>query len=115
MVSKKLYTPRMDKITQAATGEVLDRIQWLYDNEETDYLSDLLHEVADSHVPVYTNDIIELAKEDFELVLAVSELCQSDATPLQQITCNIYDHINDFLHCWADEQKLEADFSEVLN
>lgn len=109
---------KMNKITANATGEILDRIRYLIRNKESDYLSDIISEVTDSSVPVYTYELLNLACENIDLAARVPELgpaFDGEPTPTNIIAANVYEYISDFLNNWAHEQNLIETFQEELN
>ena len=64
-------------------------------NESGQVDSDDLHEIADSMIPVYTSDILELACDNLRLACEVSDDYCSDWSipPTQLIAYNIYDYL----------------------
>lgn len=50
-----------------------DAIKYLNDRleekEKYDYVGDIIHEVADSYVPIYTHDLIKIASSSIDLVV----------------------------------------------
>lgn len=66
---------------------------------------DLVYEYVDSAMPVYTSEILDLAREDTCLVTEDPELGYE--TPLQGISWNIYERINHALHVYVDELELQ--------
>ncbi len=66
----------------------------------TDDIDDVVHEIADGMVPVYTYDIMHCATTDNALATDVPELgpCFDGApTPVNIIAANIYERILDAL------------------
>ena len=80
-----------------------------YDLESND-LSDIIHEIADSTVPVYTSDLLDCASRDNALAVDVPELgpvFDGSPNPVNIIAANIYERILDALWDYANEKGLE--------
>ena len=70
-----------------------------------DYDDDTLHEIADSSVPVYNQDILEAALDDMDLALTEPEIgpaFDGSSTAINIIAANIYEAILEFLTENAD-------------
>lgn len=69
--------------------------------------SDDLHEIADSMIPVYTSDLLALARDNYWLITTVSENICSDQpmTPDQLIAYNIYDALIEHMNERLEENK----------
>ena len=61
----------MYKLEQDAIEELYDRLKELEEGEE---LSDLIHEVADSWVPIYTFDLLSVASSCIYLAVEEPEI-----------------------------------------
>ena len=79
--------------------------------------SDVIHEVADGHVPVYTYDILALAAEDNGLATAEPELgpaFDGTPTPVNIIAANIYEAITtDLWEYWPELSEGTEDDDEA--
>ena len=66
--------------------------EWDTDDDEA---YDIISEIADRRVPVYTSEILEVAMSDLWLVCGSPEIYNSNCkfTPLELITSNIYEHL----------------------
>jgi hypothetical protein len=83
--------------------------------DESFEVSDEVYQIADSSVPVYTWDILQLAADNLDLALNEPELgpaFDGSPTPTNIIAANIYEAVvNDLYEYWNDE--LEAEFNEL--
>ncbi len=73
--------------------EVRDEAQNLLDSR---YPEDMIHEWADSHVPVYTTDLMELAASDIALATDEPEVgpgFDGSPTPVNIIVANVYERL----------------------
>jgi len=78
------------------------------------YPSDLVHEIADSLVPVYYSDLLEIAQRDIWLATTEPELgpaFDGEATPTNIIAANIYEYLSNELSVYLNELQ-EADDEE---
>ena len=71
------------------------------------YPEDILHETADSHIPVYTSDLLEVALDDLTLAAREPEILAFDgqATAVNAIAGNLYDDLLELGYQWLEEQK----------
>lgn len=73
--------------------EVRDEAQNLFDNV---YPDDMLHEMADSQVPIYTSDLMDLAASDIDLATTTPEAgpgFDGTPTPTNIIAANVYERL----------------------
>ena len=87
-----------------------------YDPNDVTEPSDVIHEIADSSVPIYTSDLLELASQSNELALAVPELdpaFDGEPTLVNIIAANVFEAIEAGL--WEEwrEIKEERENNEV--
>lgn len=95
-------------IEQSATEDLRDR--WVnYRDEFTDgEPHDVIHEIADGHVPVYHSDLLTLAAQDNSLATDEPELgpaFDGTATPVNIIAANVYEAITAAL--WEAWREIE--------
>lgn len=83
----------------------LDELEERLSDPWDEYCSDIIHELADSWVPVYTFDSLKLAEDD--LWLAVTEPEIECKNPLEGLNWNIYQHLLDLGYELADKMGLE--------
>src|SRR4051794_33982168 len=77
--------------------------------------NDVIHEIADGSVPVYTSDLLRLAAESNELATVTPELgpaFDGSPTPVNIIAANVFEAIEVVL--WEEWRKLETDSAEKL-
>ncbi len=94
--------------------------QYDTDGDRLDFLNephDRIHEMADSHVPVYTASLMELAADDISIATDVPELgpaFDGEATPVNIIAANVYEaiqaalfeHANDIQQSMKDREHI---------
>ena len=79
-----------------------------YDPNEITEPSDVIHEIADGSVPVYTSDLLELASQDNNLATDVPELgpaFDGEPTPVNIIAANVFEAIEQGL--WEEWREIE--------
>ena len=77
-----------------------------YDLLDEVYPSDIIFEVADSSVPVYTADLLEYGSKNWELMTEEPELgpaFDGSPTPVNIIAANIYEAVSNYLHGELDD------------
>jgi hypothetical protein len=82
-----------------------------YDMEIND-ISDVIHEIADSCVPVYTIDILEVGSNDHRLMLDIPEIgpaFDGMPTPVNIIAANIFERIVSAMWEYWDEIKYDVE------
>ena len=99
MEEKKTYY--MQDLYDQATDDLDDRIAW-YKEEKEDYeIDDLIHEIADNNIPIYTYDLLQYASNNFDLIYK-NDLCSKDADCVQIIQANIFEFLSDHLYNYID-------------
>ncbi len=99
MEEKKTYY--MQDLYDQATDDLDDRIAW-YKEEKEDYeIDDLIHEIADNNIPIYTYDLLQYASNNFDLIYK-NDLCSEDADCVQIIQANIFEFLSDHLYNYID-------------
>lgn len=81
---------RMSTLIEDALSDLIERYQ------DEKYPEDLIHEIADSHTPIYNSDIMAYAQDDFSLATEAPELgpaFDGEATAINIIASNIYERI----------------------
>ena len=108
----------LNDLIDDARAEVRDR--WANYRAEfgprADELHDVIHEVADSSVPVYTSDLLALANEDNGLATDEPELgpaFDGSPTPTNVIAANVFERIEAAL--WDEWSKMEDAASETVS
>lgn len=79
-----------------AKDELRDRFTNYRDEFAAGCESDVIHEIADSSVPVYTGELLELANDDNTLATDEPELgpaFDGTPTPVNIIAANVYERL----------------------
>jgi len=98
---------------------IKDAIEELKDGwKDAQYPEDMVHEIADSSVPVYTYQLAQIASEEVALFTDEPELgpaFDGSPTPSNIVAANIYERVSQelvdelyTLQAEADEEELEA-------
>ena len=102
MEEKKRYETR--DLIEGAEEELEEQIKW-YEKEEEDYEEhDLIAEVSDNNIPIYTYELLQYASNNFDLI-DKNDLCSDDAGCIQIIQANIYELLNESLYEYLTERK----------
>lgn len=102
----------VSSILADACAELGDR-WWNYRDDfgpRQDEPHDVIHEIADGSVPVYTSELLRLAAESNELATATPELgpaFDGSPTPVNIIAANVFEAIETAL--WEEWQRIEAE------
>ena len=76
-------------------------------DDPLDRLHDLIHEVANSNVPIYYADILEVAIDDIHIATNEPEIpaFNGSPTPINIIAANIFEAVENALwEWWADNK-----------
>jgi len=101
--TKKYYT---EDLIEGAIEELQDRIQWCEKEKEEYDQDDLISEIADNNIPIYTYDLLQYASNNFDLI-EPSDLCSDNPSVTQIITANIYEVLTEALYEYINEQNEE--------
>ena len=100
----------LDEILADAEQVLLEELDKITDEDQEANLSreaeDLVHELADNHVPIYYVDIVECARSDINLATTVPELgpaFNNVSTACNIIAANIYEELLSHLHGVLDK------------
>ena len=66
---------------------------------------DLITEVADNNIPIYTYDLLQYASNNFDLI-EPSELASDNPSVISIITANIFELLANELHEYIQDDKL---------
>jgi hypothetical protein len=89
-----------EDLIKGAIEDLQDRIkeeEIKLDEKYAIEIDDLIHEVADNNIPIYTYDLLQYASNNFDLIYK-NELCSKDADCIQIITMNIYEMLTEHLY-----------------
>ena len=101
--TKKYYT---EDLIEGAIEELQDNIQWCEKEKEDYEIDDLITEVADNNIPIYTYDLLQHASNNFDLI-EPNDLCLDSARVTETITANIYEVLTEALYEYINEQDKE--------
>lgn len=78
-----------------------------YKDKDEDTQRDWISELIDAYIPVYTYDLLEIARNDFWLATTEPELMCFDGknTAVNAIAGNIYQHLQEKGQEWLDSKK----------
>ena len=85
--TKTYYT---EDLIEEAIEELEEQIQWCEKEKEEYDQDDLISEIADNNIPIYTYDLLQYASNNFDLI-EQSDLCPDCPNVTQIITANIYE------------------------
>ena len=75
--------------------------------QEEDYeIDDLISEIADNNIPIYTYDLLQYASNNFDLI-EPNDLCLDSARVTETITANIYEVLTEALYEYITKQNEE--------
>jgi len=97
----------LEDILSMAREEVRE---WAKNNPDDDEPHDFISETADTSVPVYTGDLMQLGVDNLELATTKPELgpaFDGEPTPTNIIAANVYEAIE--AACWEEWQEIEAE------
>lgn len=107
----------MFNLLKDARQELRERLEdWGEDDFEQDEPHDIIHEIADSNVPVYTSDLMQLAADDLSLATNEPELgpaFDGSPTPTNIVAANVYDAITEDL--WKEYSKIKDEFASKMD
>ena len=95
MEDKKTYYT--EDLVESAIEELEERLKWNKENEEEQDIDDLIPEVADNNIPIYTYDLLQYASNNFDL-LEQNDLVNDQPDVISIIQANIYELLTDELY-----------------
>ena len=118
MEEKKTYY--LSELQRQAREEMEERLKLNHleiDEDEIYDTDDIIHEVADNNIPIYTYDLLQYASNNFDLIYK-NDLCSDDADCIQIIQANIYELLMEDLYEYLTEKHQEErkeDWTTVIN
>lgn len=99
------YGPKLNRLIEGAVEDLED---WFSEHPGDDPSYDgTIHEIADSSVPVYYSDLMDIATDSFtEVMLGETEI-ETDGTPMHHIQVRIYEILE--LELWQAYERLKAE------
>jgi len=94
--TKKYYT---EDLIEGAIEDLQEEIKKDY----TENYDDLISEIADNNIPIYTYDLLQYASNNFDLI-EPNDLCLDSARVTETITANIYEVLTEALYEYINEQ-----------
>jgi len=98
-------------ITKDAKEELRERLD---DDPEMTYPEDVVSEIADGAVPIYTADLMDLAANNIDLAVMEPECgpaFDGSPTPTNIVAANVYELVSNALYqeleTWKEEQEEE--------
>ena len=101
--TKKYYT---SDLIDCAIEDLQDRIQWCKEEKEDYEIDDLIHEIADNNIPIYTYDLLQYASNNFDL-LEQNDLVNDQPDVISIIQANIYEILTEELYNYINEKEKE--------
>ena len=95
MKDKKTYYT--EDLVEGTIEELEDRLKWNKENKEDQDTDDLIHEIADNNIPIYTYDLLQYASNNFDL-LEQNDLVNDQPDVISIIQANIYELLTDELY-----------------
>ena len=114
-MEKKERTYYTEDIIESAIDDLQERIKEEEENkEDADYIfdircaDDLIAEIADNNIPIYTYDLLQYASNNFDLIQP-SDLQGEEPSVTSIIQANIYEILTEELYAYVttiqDKQK----------
>ena len=103
-MEKKTYY--LSELQRGAREELEERIKWCRENEEQENSDDLIAEVSDNNIPIYTYDLLQYASNNFDLI-EPNDLAGDNPDVVKIIQCNIYELLMEDLYEYLNERKGE--------
>jgi hypothetical protein len=99
---RKYYT---EDLIEGAIDELQDRLE---DEEKGYEPDDIIAEVADNNIPIYTYDLLQYASNNFDLIQS-NDLAGDNPDVIKIIQANIYEILTEELYAYVttiqDKQK----------
>ena len=104
MEDKKTYYT--EDLVESAIEELEERLKWNKENEEEQDIDDLIPEIADNNIPIYTYDLLQYASNNFDL-LEQNDLVNDQPDVISIIQANIYEILTEELYNYINEKEKE--------
>ena len=101
-MEKKTYY--LSELHREAREELEERIKWCRENEAQENSDDLIAEVSDNNIPIYTYELLQYASNNFDLI-EPNDLAGTDVVSI--IQSNIYELLMEDLYEYLNERKGE--------
>ena len=104
MEDKKTYYT--EDLVKSAIEDLEERLKWNKENEEEQDIDDLIPEIADNNIPIYTYDLLQYASNNFDL-LEQNDLVNDQPDVISIIQANIYEILREELYNYINEKEKE--------
>ena len=104
MEDKKTYYT--EDLKESAIEDLEETLKWNKENEEDQDIDDLIPEIADNNIPIYTYDLLQYASNNFDLIQP-NDLAGDNPDVVKIIQCNIYELLMEDLYEYLNERKEE--------
>ena len=104
MEDKKTYYT--EDLVESAIEELEERLKWNKENEEEQDIDDLIPEIADNNIPIYTYDLLQYASNNFDL-LEQNDLVNDQPDVISIIQANIYEILTEELYNYINAKEKE--------
>ena len=102
MEEKKTYY--LSELQRGAIEELEDQIKW-YEKEKEEYdEDDLIAEVSENNIPIYTYELLQYASNNFDLI-EPNDLAGDSPDVVKIIQYNIYELLMEDLYEYLNERK----------
>ena len=102
MEEKKTYY--LSELQRGAEEELEDQIKW-YEKEKEEYdEDDLIAEVSENNIPIYTYELLQYASNNFDLI-EPNDLAGDSPDVVKIIQYNIYELLMEDLYEYLNERK----------
>ena len=91
---KTYYT---EDLIKSAIEELEERLKWNKENEEDQDTDDLIPEIADNNIPIYTYDLLQYASNNFDLIQP-NDIASDNPDVIAIIQANIYEYLTEKLY-----------------
>ena len=100
----KRETYYFEDLKREAEEELEERIKWCRENEEQENSDNLISEVADNNIPIYTYDLLQYASNNFDLIHN-DFVGYNPTNVISLIQSNIYELLTKHLYEYLTERK----------
>lgn len=105
-----------DSLTERENMARQELREWATDNPDDGDPGDQIHEIADGATPVYNGELLDIAAMHNAIALSVPECgpaFSGEATPINIIAANVYEHIEAAL--WDEWRDIETEREDAEN
>ena len=93
---KKTYY--LEDLKEDAIEDLDEEIEYLTKEEETYDIDDLINEIADNNIPIYTYNLLQYASNTLWLATEKSDLAGEYPDAIKTIQCNIYEALTEAIY-----------------